>query len=184
MIDYDDISLMHEINNGNRGAFDVLVRRHSQYFFAIIYRFVNNRDLAEDLLQTAFLKLWERPFKFNPDAGAGFKTWFARVTVNLCLDDRRARRPCACLDDMEIADTRPDAPELIDRGRRIAALNAGICKLPSDMRTAITLGWIQDMKYAEVGKIMNKNENTVKVIISRAKEKLKQYMQENGYDGI
>jgi len=180
----DDISLMREIMGGNRGAFDTLVRRHQNYFFAIAYRFMNNRDAAEDVLQTAFLKLWERPYKFDPDGAAGFRTWFARVVVNQCRDAIRARRQTADIDDMDIADSRPMAADLIDRERKIRALQAGIAKLSPDQRTAIVLGWVQDMKYAEVGTIMKKSESAIKVTILRAKEKLRVHMKENGYDGI
>ncbi|MCL2748588.1 MAG: RNA polymerase sigma factor [Alphaproteobacteria bacterium] len=181
MESFDDISLMQEIQNGNRGAFSILVNRHSQYFFAIAYRFANNRDTAEDILQNAFLKLWERPYKFDPDGAAGFKTWFAKVVINLCLDDRRARKPIVVLDDSEIPDDRDSAADIIDRQRKYIALNNAIKKLPAAQQTAINLGCIEDLKYEDVGKIMKKSTSAVKVLIMRAKEQLKISMKEYGY---
>ena len=178
---FDDIYLMREIQGGNRGAFSTLVNRHSKYFFAITYRFANNREIAEDILQTAFLKLWQRPYKFDCDGGAGFKTWFARVVVNLCLDDRRARKPVRDIDKMEIADGRDGAPELIEKHQKIAALHCAIRKLSTAQQTAINLGIMNDMKYSDVGKIMNKSEGAVKVLINRAKVQLEISMKEMGY---
>ncbi|MCL2339034.1 MAG: RNA polymerase sigma factor [Proteobacteria bacterium] len=184
MEDFDDNSLMREIQNGNRGAFSILVERHSKYFFAIAYRFLNNRETAEDILQTAFLKLWERPYKFDCDGAAGFKTWFAKCVVNLCLDDRRARRPVGDIDDYEIADDRTDVSGTAEKRREYIALENAVRSLSPPMRTVVTLGLIQDMKYEDVGKIMKKSTGAVKVMISRAKEKLTTMMKEQGYDGM
>jgi len=182
MAHFDDVSLMREIQNGNRGAFSELVGRHSKYFFAIAYRFANNRENAEDILQTAFLKLWERPYKFDCDGPAGFKTWFAKCVVNLCLDARRARRPSTNIDDYEIADARMDIAGAVEKRQEYAALENAVRTLSPPQRTAVVLGLAQDMKYAEVAKIMGKSEGAVKVIINRAKEKLKSMMKEQGYD--
>ena len=182
MESFDDTSLMQEIQNGNRGAFSILVNRHSKYFFAIAYRFANDRDAAEDILQNAFLKLWERPHKFDPGGAAGFKTWFARVVVNLCLDDRRAQKPVAALDNAEIEDGRAPAAEEIDRQRKFLALNNAIKKLSKDQQAAINLGCIQDLKYEDVGKIMKKSTGAIKVLVLRAKERLKILMKEQGYE--
>ncbi len=182
MEQFDDISLMIEIQNGNRGAFSVLVERHSKYFFAIAYRFVNNRETAEDILQTAFLKLWERPHKFDCDNGAAFKTWFARLVVNLCNDDRRARRPVANIDDFEVADTRESAADIVEKQRKFIILENAVKKLKTQQRTALTLGVIGDMKYADVAKIMKKSEGAVKVLITRAKDQLKYMLKGQGHE--
>jgi len=127
------------------------------------------------------LKLWEKPHKFDPDGTAGFKTWFAKVVINLCLDDRRARKPIVALDDSEIPDERDSAADIIDRQKKHIALNNAIKKLSRDQQTAINLGSIQDLKYEDVGKIMKKSTGAVKVLVLRAKEQLKILMKEQGY---
>lgn len=179
---FDDLSLMREIRGGNRAAFSVLVNRHSKYFFAIVYRFVGNRDTAEDILQTAFLKLWERPHKFDPDRGVEFKTWFARVVVNLCRDDKRTRRPVANIDDYEIADDRAHVSDIIDTARKQMVLQNAIAKLSVPYRTAINLGVLGEMQYADVAKIMGKSTGAVKVMVNRAKEQIKCMVKEQGYE--
>ncbi|MCL2538026.1 MAG: sigma-70 family RNA polymerase sigma factor [Alphaproteobacteria bacterium] len=181
MEQFDDIYLIKEIQGGNRGAFAALVSRHSEYFFAIAYRFTNNRETAEDILQIAFLKLWEKPYKFDCDGAAGFKTWFARCVVNLCLDDRRARRPITNIDDLEIADNRAGAFDTLEKHRTVLALGNAIKKLSASQQTAINLGIINEMKYSEVANIMKKSEGAVKVLINRAKEQLKITMERQGY---
>ena len=181
MENFDDITLMREIQDGNRNAFSVLVNRHAKYFYAIAYRFVNNRETAEDIMQTAFLKLWEKPYKFDCDGSAGFKTWFARCVINLCHDNHRSYRPVKSLDDTQIADARMNAAEITEKQHRFVALNNAIKKLSTTQQTAITLGVIQDMKYGDVAEIMKKSVGAVKVLVNRAKAQLEISMKEQGY---
>ena len=59
------------------------------------YRFVGNRTEAEDMVQEAFLKLWERPAMWQVDKDTAFTTWFYRVVVNMCLDYKKKKKPGA-----------------------------------------------------------------------------------------
>lgn len=183
MENFDDISLMREIQNGNRGAFSVLVARHSKYFFGVAYHFMGTRELAEDILQTAFLKLWERPYKFDCNReNAGFKTWFARMVTNLCRDDHRARRPAMDIDNLEIPDDKTNVADTIDAHRKRVALHLAIKKLSHPQQMAINLGVLNEMPYRDVAKIMNKKEGAIKVLVLRAREKLQINLKEYGYD--
>lgn len=176
-----DESLMELIQDGNRDAFTVLVNRNSKYYFAIVYRFVGNRELAEDILQTAFLKLWEKPYQFDA-ARASFKTWFARGVVNICIDDRRARKYVKNIDDFEIADHRMSAPDMIEKRHKYQVLQNAINKLSANYRTAINLGVINEMQYCDVAKIMKKSEGAVKVLINRGREQLRNIIKGGGYE--
>lgn len=178
---FDDILLMREIQNGNRAAFDVLVHRHAKYLFAIAYRFMGTRADAEDVLQAAFLKLWERPYKFDCDNGASFKTWFARVVINQCHDDRRSRRPIQNIDDFEIPDDGIGAADVIESKQKQMIIRNAIKRLSPKYQNAINLGAIQDMQYEDVAKIMGEGIGNVKTLISRAKEKLRFIIKEQGY---
>jgi RNA polymerase sigma-70 factor (ECF subfamily) len=178
---FDDLSLMEAIQAGNRDAFAVLVNRYSKYYFAIIYRFVSNREITEDILQTAWLKLWGSAYKFNANL-AGFKTWFTRSVVNLCIDDRRARRQIKSIENFEIADARMGMLDILDKKHKYALMQNAINKLAANYRIAINLGIIEEMHYSDVAKIMHKSEGAVKILIIRAKEQLKDIIQRGAYD--
>ena len=90
----DDESLLERVGEGDGAAFAVLVRRHRDRYYRLAYRYTARHEEAEDIVQVAFIKLWETPDIWNPRRGARFTTWFYRVVVNLCLDSRKnaARR--------------------------------------------------------------------------------------------
>ena len=94
----DDHELLARIQAGSRDAFAALVQRHTERFYRLAYRYVQNREEAEDIVQDAFLKLWEDPGRWQPERNSKFTTWFYRVVVNLCLDWQKKKRPSA-LDD-------------------------------------------------------------------------------------
>ena len=89
----EDHELLSLVQDGSRQAFGVLVERHTERFYRTAYRYVQNREAAEDIVQDAFLKLWEDPGKWQPERKAKFTTWFYRVVVNLCLDWQKKKRP-------------------------------------------------------------------------------------------
>src|SRR5690554_4247272 len=60
-----DEALMARVRQGDHRAYAVLVRRHTNMFFAAAYRMCSNRESAEDIVQEAFLKLWQKPEAWN-----------------------------------------------------------------------------------------------------------------------
>src|SRR5262245_31862945 len=96
--DKDDHELLARVQAGSHDAFVVLVHRHTVRFYRLAYRYVQNRQEADDIVQDAFLKLWEDPGRWQLDRNSKFTTWFYRVVVNLCLDWQKKKRPLA-LDD-------------------------------------------------------------------------------------
>lgn len=176
----DDLSLMNEVQLGNRDAFTQLVNRHSKYYFAIVYRFVNNREIAEDILQNAWLKLWEKAHKFDGKI-ASFKTWFTRSVINICIDDRRGKQYVRNIDDFEIADSKIGAPEMVEKQQKYNLLQNAINKLSTNYRTALNLGVIEEMPYRDVAQVMRKSEAAVKVLIHRALAQLKDIMKGREY---
>ena len=81
----DDESLLARVGEGDGPAFAMLVRRHSDRYYRLAYRYTARREEAEDIVQAAFIKLWETPDIWDPRRGAKFTTWFYRVVVNLCF---------------------------------------------------------------------------------------------------
>ncbi len=178
MLDLDDNSLLVKINGGNHQAFAVLVRRHSKYFYAIAYRFIGHKQTAEDIVQQALLKLWEFPYKYQPDRGASFKTWFSRIIINLCIDYKR--KHFAFFEDIEeteIESKEDEAHLSVYKKELKQSLEKAINKLPASQQKALNLGLYQEIAYEEVAKIMKTTTSAVKSLIMRAKENIKKDME-------
>ena len=173
-----DSQLIDEIKEGSHRAFEVLVKKYNRYFYAIAYRYVADRDTAEELTQQAFLKLWEYPYKYNASKGAGFKTWFSQVMVNLCIDYKRKNKHFfEDIEDAEIESGEKDiSTKLYDKEVKVL-LEKAISKLPFSQQSALNLGIYQNIPYEEVAKIMKTTTSSVKSLIMRAKENIKKQMK-------
>jgi len=178
MQDRSDDILIEAIQNGDHQAFATLVRKYSKYFYSICYRYTFDRMTAEDLTQQAFLKLWEFPDKFDPQKGASFKTWFTQVIINLCIDfKRKNKQKFEDIEEMDVEDTTEEiSVKIHDRNLKLL-LEKAISSLPASQRTAINLGFYQEIPYEEVAKIMKTTTSAVKSLIMRAKDNLRKSLK-------
>src|SRR5690606_5205118 len=85
-----DARLVEETKQGNRDAFGILVERYERRLLRVIQRLVHDRDLAEDLAQETFLRVYRRWDQFDPSRR--FSPWLFRIAVNLTLDFLRRRK--------------------------------------------------------------------------------------------
>lgn len=171
--DADDAELMACIKKGEHPAFAILVRRHSTRFYRVAYRFTANRAEAQDVVQDAFLKLWENPESWNPDKNSAFTTWFFRVVVNLCLDLKKKKRPFQLIDEIPIADERDTQEETIIEQQEARQVEKHIAELPQRQRTALNLCFYEGLSNQEAAEIMGLKLKALQSLLMRAKLTLK-----------
>jgi RNA polymerase sigma-70 factor (ECF subfamily) len=178
-----DAQLLEEIRAGSHAAFDQLVRRHHARYYQLAYRYLASTPEAEDVVQAAFLKLWEQPHLWQPDRGAQFMTWFYRLVVNQCLD-RQKRQPVVRLggdlqvDEHAVRDESLEQhDELLIQQQMQAQLSAEIAALPHRQKSALLLCVYEGKKHAEAAKMMQVNIKALRSLLARAKDRLKKNMQ-------
>lgn len=173
----DDRELLMLIQEGSHGAFAALARRHAERFYRLAYRYVQDREAAEDLVQDAFLKLWEDPAKWQPDRNSRFTTWFYRVMVNLSLDWQKKKRPVAVEEGPEMVD--PEAPPeaALIRAQRDRLLEKEIAGLPERQRTALNLCFGTGLSNREAAEVMGVNLKALQALLMRAKATLKERLK-------
>ena len=175
-----DDDLLTQIQRGNNSAFGTLVKRHSTRYYSLAYRYLVNREEAEDIVQTAFLKLWEKPHKWNAKKGAQFTTWFYRIVVNLCLDRLKKHKNLSLPENFDIRDdSQTQEDELVDAEDK-KALALEVSKLPKRQKTALILCFYEDMSHAQAAQVMKINIKALQSLLMRAKTKLKDQMKERG----
>ena len=175
--DKDDQELLALIQDGSHQAFAELVRRHTERFYRLAYRYAQNRETAEDLVQDAFVRLWENPASWRPDRNSKFTTWFYRIVVNLCLDWQKKKRPCPWTEDMPLADERESADEAMIRSQEQKLLEKEIAALPERQRTALNLCFDEGLSNQEAAEAMGVNLKALQSLIMRAKTTLKERMK-------
>ena len=174
----DDAQLLERIAKGDQTAFAILVRRHTVRFYRVAYRFTGSRSEAEDMVQEAFLKLWERPAMWQVGKNTAFTTWFYRVVVNLCLDYKKKKRPSLLVDDTWVADERDTHEETMLHEEKQRWLDAQIDALPERQRTALNLCFYEELSNQEAAEIMGVRLKALQSLLIRAKTALKEKFKE------
>ncbi len=162
------------------------MRRHTRRVYNLCYRFTGNAASAEDLSQEVFLRVYRTIGSYEPNYGS-FATWLTSVTRNLLVDHYRRTR-CDRLTDS--IDDAPQAAEVHSADRTphqkaeamelSAQVQAGLAKLSPELREAVILRDLQGMEYAEIRKVLQVPEGTVKSRINRGRIELARILQEMG----
>jgi RNA polymerase sigma-70 factor (ECF subfamily) len=172
--DKDDQELLASLQDGSHHAFTELVRRHTDRFYHLAYRYVQNRETAEDIVQDAFLKLWQYPGRWQPERNSKFTTWFYRVVVNLCLDWQKKKRPGELDEALPLLDERETLEATMIRSQEEKILEREIAALPDRQRTALNLCFEEGLSNREAAEVMGLNLKALQSLIMRAKATLKE----------
>ena len=173
----DDHELLALIQDGNGQAFATLVERHTERFYRLAYRYLQSKAAAEDVVQDAFLKLWENPALWQPERNSKFTTWFYRVVVNLCLDLRKRKGPVALDEEMPLIDDREPVDETMVKIQEQKALEREIAALPERQRMALNLCFDEGLSNQEAAAVMGVKLKALQSLVMRAKTTLKERMK-------
>jgi RNA polymerase sigma-70 factor (ECF subfamily) len=146
----------------------------SDKLFRISFRLLKDRELARDVVQTVFLKLWDKrddlPDLKNPEAYA------VKMTRNACLDKiKLAKDQTEIVNCHETAENDYEIKELTHLIRKI------IGSLPEMQRKIIELRDIEGLSFAEISGILSISENNIRVSLSVARKKLRESLKK-AYD--
>ena len=176
--DKDDHELLTLIQDGSHHAFTELVKRHTERFYRLAFRYVQSKETAEDIVQDAFLKLWENPGTWHPERNNKFTTWFYRVVVNLCLDWQKKKRPVELPnEDIPLADEREPVDVAMIRLQEQRMWEKEIGALPERQRLALNLCFDEGLSNQEAAEVMGVNLKALQSLIMRAKITLKERMK-------
>ncbi len=162
---------------GDERAWDRIVTQHWRRVFNVAYKFVGRHDVAEDLTQDIFLKIFRALGTF--DRRANFQTWLISVSRNLCIDHYRSVRKERELVDRSVdaedaspVSREPDALTALERSDRRVLLHRALEQLPDTLRTAVLMRDIQEQSYREIAQELDLPEGTVKSRINRGRHEL------------
>jgi RNA polymerase sigma-70 factor (ECF subfamily) len=174
-----DEQLVARAVEGDRRAFEQLIRRHQRPVMLYLSRQTGQRESARDLAQDVFLKVYLSLARFDP--AFRFKTWLYRITTNCAIDHLRRRAPATCAigpepDECGGAEphgTGPGPDEWLRLHELEQRLDAAVRRLPPDFRQLILLRYRHHCRYDEIARIADLPLGTVKNRIFRAREILR-----------
>ena len=178
MAEFSDISLVTQVAVfRNKKAFDQLVRKYQspvRRFF--LNQTLGDEQLSDDLAQETFIKAYVNITKFR--GMASFSTWLMRIAYNVFYDEVRSRHQTEDVDtSVTVARQTGSANDTLKMD-----IYAALALLKPDERTCITLQLIDGYPIDQISKVTGIAENTVKSHLRRGKEKMANYLKENGYD--
>jgi RNA polymerase sigma-70 factor (ECF subfamily) len=164
-----EAALMGEIPREAAGSFDEILRRRETQVLRTAFRILGNWADAEDVAQEVFLRLHRHGLDFANDGATG--AWLYRVTVNLCFDRTRSRRPSQELPDVPSPGRSAEAAVLMEENKQ--RLMSALALLPTKERAAVVLREIEGLSTAEVAAALGSSEVTVRSQISKALVRLR-----------
>lgn len=178
-----DVALMARVAGGDEGAFRELVERHQHAVVGTIAKMLGDPVEAQDLAQLVFLRVWKSARRYQPTAK--FTTWLFTVARNLVFNEsrRRGRRREVSIEEREAAgafhsdgtpSARPDQ-ELLDQ-ELCETIDRAISSLPEAQRLAVVLRRYENMPYEEIATVLGTSVASVKSLLFRARETLRQHL--------
>ena len=185
-----DHGLLEAARTGDEAAFAELVRRYRNQITNYVYRMTNDYDLAVDLAQETFLRVYRAADRYQ--TSYAFSTYIYRIATNLAISElrRRKRRRLVSLTgffgeresgeatELDPADVRPLQDVTLVSEERRAAVGRAIATLPEKYRAPLVLRDIEERSYDEIAGILELSEGTVKSRISRARSFLRDKLQD------
>lgn len=170
------MSLVKQWQTGVIAGFETLYNRYKDMVFRTAVSLTGDEHEAEDILQTAFIKVYEARDKFKGDEDA-FKRWLYRITINQCVDSHRKKKPRSpsfSLDQMMGNGFQPRA-ELSESKLEVEDMvwQAMEC-LDEKHRSVVILKYFQELPYEEIAQILNIPLGTVKSRLNTAMKTMRQ----------
>ncbi|MCA9429145.1 MAG: RNA polymerase sigma factor [Candidatus Omnitrophica bacterium] len=172
----------------NGAALEEIYRRYYKQIYGFVYRNTNRKELTEDIVQEAFLRVYRSRKSYK--ATAKFAVWLYRIVRNLCIDEGRrywnrnvSREAESTLVedqqspiDLLTADEK-DVRQRMDEANDMNTIRAAVDQLSPEQREVILLNKFQGLSYQEIAEIIDSNTESVKQKAYRAHLKLREMLE-------
>jgi RNA polymerase sigma-70 factor (ECF subfamily) len=185
-----DVRLMLQVRDGSAAAFEELVMRYQGRLITVLEHLVHRRDVAEDLAQEVFLRVYRARASYVP--GAKFSTWLFTIANNVAsnaLRSRARRREVNVAPDAAGDDKSPPLERMakaasglmptrqLDKVEASEVIRAAIDSLGERQKMALLLSKFEGMSYTDIADTMGLTVQAVKSLLSRARTNLRDLLE-------
>ncbi len=166
---------MQKVKAGDIDRLSLLYERYKKPLFAYFYRLCSDKDKSEDMVQTVFYKILKNRKQYK--AKGKFTSWMFSIAHNIMYDNFRKKENKNILSDMNEYDRIDDTGNVmheIEKKEQLQILKTALSKLDISKREPLIMCKYQNLKYKEIGEILNLSEGAVKVRVFRALDELKE----------
>ncbi len=170
-------NLLKKISEGDEDAFKELYESTYRRVYLYLYRILQDRQTAEDILVETYTVVWKDAKRFR---GASSPTsWIIGIARNLAMNELRRRQEHEEIDEKVVGTTDGVITRIEDHYRK-KVLREAISKLSVKHREILHLVFYEELTYQEIADLLNMPVNTVKTRVFYAKETLKKVLTEMG----
>lgn len=167
----EEILLVQRASEGDRIAFEQLYRANVSCVYSVCLRISADKDRAEEITQTVFIKVWEKLNSFRGESR--FSTWLYRIAVNTALIELRSRK--RWINHFKyFSDLFNFDKKVFHYQQNNIDLEKAISYLPEKARIVFILHDIEGYKHEEIAEMMSNTTGTTKAQLHRARKLLKE----------
>ena len=175
----DDSLLIEHSREGDRQAFDSLIRKYEERAYQYAHRLTSNPEEASDIVAEAFVRVFNALKNFKGQSS--FSTWLYRILTNCYLDHRKRERnrqhqsleASLRLDggevQMQVEDQAPRADEIVEQNEREQAVQAALGHMPEYQQVMLVMYHIEALSYEDISDALDLPIGTVKSRLNRAR---------------
>ena len=169
----EEKKLIEGLKKKDEKAFRIFIGRYKDSIYRIIYSTTRGSADADDIAQEVFIAVFKKIRKFNRKSS--LSTWLYRITFNKCMDYFRKNK----MKTLELKESLPFEKGDAEERKKLAL--ALLSALPGRQRLAMTLKAVEGLENGEIAEILKTSEGNVRIILFRAREKLKEEVKKYGF---
>ena len=150
---------------GDRAAFEVVIRSTSRNLFAIAYGILQNREEAEDVVQDTFVKAWKSRWRMRDSAK--LPAWLSTIARHRARDLARKRRPEPLPADFETTET-VEPQNVGQKADLDGEVRSALAQLPELNRVAVTLRYFEELDYGTIEQTLGLTNGALRGILGRS----------------
>ena len=178
-----DAELVRRALGGEDHAFTQLMRRHKEWLYRFVRRYVGDADSAYEIVQESFVAAWRNLGRY--DAGRSFASWMRAIALNKCRDRGRreaVRRAFFGADPGGEAvaaapDPQPRADSSLIAAEQRRALDRAIALLPAKLKEPLILTGFEELSQQAAGEVLGVSAKTIETRVYRARRRLAELLE-------
>jgi RNA polymerase sigma-70 factor (ECF subfamily) len=177
-MDDADIELVQAIAGGDHLAFKRLVELYQGRLFNFLYRYLRDRQAAEDVTQEVFLRIYQAASRFQ--SRGRVRIWVFTIAYNLAMTELKRRRRRGVLGFLlgegreSVAGQPPDPSERLELEETVTK---ALAVLPDNQRAALLLRVRDELSYQEIGEVLGISRASVESLLFRARDRLRRLLR-------
>ena len=156
-----DLALVKQVQDGNKSAFNILVRTHQRAVYSMVFSMVKDHDTTDDIVQDSFVKAYNNIQGF--EARSSFKSWLYSIAINTAKNTLKASSMRNTVDHEKVVLEAPAvSSENIEQQELQTVLAQEIDKLPKKQKMVLILRIFDELPFKEIANIMECPYDTAK----------------------